>query len=247
MRKKRKYVFRRLKPRNLTLWCKIVKARLRVGVNLGCRPQEWDEDESPGALADARANEELEELDWLLENGLYGIASEVWDEIEEDRTPEEARRRSVAKIARTHVHRKLKESTRHADTPAPDVPTSAAPTPLTPKRLPFTRTFSPASGFAKSAGRDPAFHIADAGSLFDGYHSTVSSVGTDYTNTFVSVRERKAVFAVLDNADTPVCAKPLSMKSGIGEQRLEKVLAVLLREKLVSRVEIGGGVRYCRS
>ena len=115
------------------------------------------------------------------------------------------------------------------------------------KELPFTRTFSPASGFAKAAGRDPAFHIADADHSLTDTTPQSAALAPITANTFVSVRERKAVFAVLDNADTPGCAKPLSMKSGIGEQRLEKVLAVLLREKLVSRVEIGGGVRYCRS
>jgi hypothetical protein len=65
-------------------------------------------------------------------------------------------------------------------------------------------------------------------------------------SAFVSVRDRKAVLAVLDNAAAPVCVKLLSMKSGIDEQRLEGVLAVLVREKFVKWVETGGGLGYCR-
>ena len=67
------------------------------------------------------------------------------------------------------------------------------------------------------------------------------------TGTLVSVEERKAVFTALDKAGEALGAPLLSLKSRIGQRRLEEILPVLMHEGFVKRAETTNGARYSRS
>ena len=67
------------------------------------------------------------------------------------------------------------------------------------------------------------------------------------TGTSVSVEERTAVLTALDKAEESLGTPLLSLKSKIGQRRLEEILPVLMREGFVKRLETAGGVRYSRA
>jgi DNA-binding IclR family transcriptional regulator len=60
------------------------------------------------------------------------------------------------------------------------------------------------------------------------------------------VQERGAVLTALDRAGKPLVMWKLSESSKIGQSRLHGVLAVLVREGAVKRVEAPDAVRYSR-
>ena len=64
------------------------------------------------------------------------------------------------------------------------------------------------------------------------------------TATVVTVEEREAVLKALNKAGKPLVMWKLSESSGIPQRRLERILAFLVREGIVKRVEAADAVRY---
>jgi hypothetical protein len=159
---------------------------------------------------------------------------------------EEPSRPSADHTARTHVKRNPKESKRLVDTPSPNVRARRARPSLTPKSSPLPQPPPQRLGPPRSPGGTQCSTSPTRNHPLADTTPQSPAAAPVVANTYVSVRERKAVFAVLNNADTPVCVKLLSMKSGIDERTLDGVLAVLVREKFVKPVQTAGGVGYCR-
>jgi len=122
----------------------------------------------------------------------------------------------------------------------PTPPISSSPPRVNSPPRPVTPVNVPPSG--TGATRAPTH-----GPVLTGTASQPPKAASGTAGPFVGVDERKRVLAALDKADEPLGVRLLSVKSGIGQRRLEEILPVLIREGFVKRVETADGARYTRS